>query len=91
MINETDIDAFSDDIKEVGEFVRRAKKGLPEDRWYDGVTGAKRLALACDGLLALVQVQADAMAAMYQAIHAAGAASMEPARDPCRDYTELSE
>ena len=44
MINETDIDAFSDDIKEVGEFVRRAKKGLPEDRWYDGVTGAKRLA-----------------------------------------------
>lgn len=58
-ISQDDIDAFADqsepDIKAAIEYARRAKKGLPPDRWSDGVSGAKAVA---DGIAALVHVNA---------------------------------
>lgn len=84
MLTQEEIDAFREDAEVVREFVRRSRKGLPEDRWTTGVDGARRLAKACDGLLGLVQIQADASAAMLSELHRIGLEAMEPSRDPCR-------
>lgn len=78
-------DDLREDQKVVAEFVRRAEKGLPDDRLYDGMEGGKRLAAACKRLLSLVQLQASAMDAMLDDIRARGADAMEPHSDPCRD------
>jgi hypothetical protein len=78
-------DDLKQDQKTVAEFVRRAEKGLPADRWTDGAEGDKRLAAACKRLLSLVQLQASAMDAMLDDIRARGTDAMEPHVDPCRD------
>jgi hypothetical protein len=85
MITAEDIDAFKDDVETVSEFVRRSRKGIPEDRWTTGTNGAKRLAEACEGLLRMNQEYAYGCAAMLSQIEASANASIEVAKDPCRD------
>lgn len=45
MISAEDIEAFADDNADatvaIDEAIRRAEKGLPYDRWFDGTSGAK--------------------------------------------------
>lgn len=84
MINHTDIDAFREDFDRVAEFVRRAEKGIPEDRWTDGAQGNAALAASCKRLLTYTSIQADAMAAMYEDLQKIGLASMEASKDPMR-------
>lgn len=84
MINETDIEAFRADIEIVQEFVRRAEKGLPEDRWTSGAKGNAKLAAACRGLIAYTNLQASVMLDMHNHIQQAGADSMTPHADPAR-------
>lgn len=84
MVTQDDIDAFSDDMDTVQEFVRRYAKGLPEDRLTTGVNGTKRLARACHGLLSMIAIQAEANASMLAHIHKTGEDAMEASSDPCR-------
>lgn len=84
MINEADIAAFRADMETVQEFVRRAEKGLPEDRWTTGANGNAQLAAACRGLIAYTNLQASVMLDMHNHIQQAGASSMEPHADPAR-------
>lgn len=48
MITQDDIDAFAEesepDIKAAMTFARRAKKGIPADRWAPGVTDMEAVA-----------------------------------------------
>lgn len=48
MIGPDDIAAFADEqedgLKAAHEFARRAGRGLPPDRWYDGTAGAEAVA-----------------------------------------------
>jgi len=84
MINHTDIDAFKEDFDRVAEFVRRAEKGLPEDRWTDGAQGNALLAASCKRLLAYTSIQGQAMADLYEDLQKVGLSAMEPHKDPMR-------
>lgn len=57
MISQDDIEAFAEqygpDMKAAAEFVRRAEKGLPADRWSDGEIGAQSVA---KGIRALFEI-----------------------------------
>lgn len=84
MINATDIDAFKEDFDRVQEFVRRAEKGLPEDRWTDGTKGNAALAASCRRVLAFCNLQSAVMASMHEAMREVGFDAMEPHKDPMR-------
>lgn len=85
MIGPDDIDAFRDDLEACREGVRRYKKGLPEDRWHDGVLGHARFMRAVNRMLILHEATAQMMAGMLADLQSRGADSMEPHRDPCRN------
>jgi hypothetical protein len=64
----TDIEAFTeghtDAIAAAETYVRRARKGIPPDRWTDGADGAK---LVAQGIMAMQQIiawQNDVILAM---------------------------
>lgn len=84
MIDHTDIDAFKEDFDRLAEFVRRAEKGLPPDRWVTGDDGHKALAISCKRVLAFSNLQAAVMASMHEDMVRVGMSAMEASPDPCR-------
>jgi len=84
MISQDDIDAFKEDFERVAEFVRRAEKGIPEDRWTDGAKGNALLAASCKRLLAYTSIQGQAMAELYDDLQKVGLSAMETHKDPMR-------
>lgn len=91
MIGPEDIEAFAEKAR-VDEGVRRYRKGLPEDRWHDGVNGhaafmraAGRLSAAYVAQHELIKEMTGMMAEMLSDLQSRGAESMEPHRDPCRN------
>ena len=84
MISRDDIDAFEQDKATLREFVRRAKKGLHEDRLTGGTNGTMRLALACDGVLFAVNSYQALIEAWAELEKQRGTDSMEAFNDPCR-------
>ena len=58
MISADDIDAFAESsgeaIAQAVEFTRRARKGLPPDRW----ASVRQMYLVADGITALMQINA---------------------------------
>lgn len=88
MISADDIDTFQrrwgDSMKAADEAVRRAEKGLPDDRLFDGSNGAL---LAMRGVWAKNQIIAMQSAALLEFIEQEAernAASMEATADPMR-------
>jgi len=84
MISGDDIDAFADDMQTVREFVRKAEKGIPEDRWTAGEEGSKRLAKACKGMLYAVASYEAILNAIAEEQRQRGADAMDTFSDPCR-------
>lgn len=80
MINETDLDAFAEDnadaLQAASEYVRRAEKGLPPDRFCDGATGAKLVARGIYAMQCIMAAQNDALIAMAADMQAKGADAM---------------
>lgn len=70
MISQDDIDAFADergpDIKAAAEFVRRAEKGLPPDRWSDGEIGAQSVAKGIRALFEMNQMVSGAFLTIWE-------------------------
>lgn len=70
MINQDDIAAFADQaepaIKAAREFARRAEKGLPADRWYDGTTGAEAVARGIKAQTVMIEMLSGAFLAIWQ-------------------------
>lgn len=80
MLTREDIDAFeaehSRDIEAAKTYTRRAKKGLPSDRWADGADGCLRVARGIDAQSRLLDVFARTTAEMAQIIKEIGEQSM---------------
>ena len=91
MISQDDIDAFDDFSERFGpaiesgaEAVRRMRKGLPHDRWFDGKMGQ---ALTVQGIFArdvIIGMQTQMLLALMNAERERGVEAMEPTRDPMR-------
>lgn len=60
MISQDDIDAMS----EASEYRRRAEKGLPEDRWANGASGAKIVARGISVFERLIEAQSQVIVEM---------------------------
>lgn len=84
MISDQDIDAFKEDRAICEEGVRRYRKGLPEDRWHDGVQGHARFMRAVRRMLIVQDEMAGMMASMLTDIQSRASDSMEAHADPCR-------
>lgn len=67
------------------EYARRARKGLPTDRYCDGSDGAKAVAQGIDEMDWLLAWAYAEIERLKSAEYASGLASMEPTKDPCRD------
>ena len=80
MINETDIDAFAEDNQEAiaaaAEYVRRAEKGLPPDRFTDGATGAKLVARGIHAMQCIMDAQNAALVAILADMQERGTDAM---------------
>lgn len=80
MIQIDDIEAFeadnADAITAANEYVRRATKGLPADRFTDGATGAMLVAKGIHAYQAIMAAQADALAAMAEELQNRGTDAM---------------
>lgn len=76
---------WSDSMRAADEYARRMEKGLPSDRWSDGVNGAYLVGRGIRALQELVQIQTDYMANMLAENQSRNAASTEVFKDPCRD------
>ena len=70
MISGDDIDAFAENngeaIAQAVEFTRRARKGLPPDRW----ASVRQMYLVADGITALMQISAWQTEALARVIEA---------------------
>ena len=66
-----DLSDFQEEYKEAlaaaGEFSRRAQKGIPADRWYDGSAGAKLIALGIWAQQMIMAMQCNALEAFIEA------------------------
>nr|WP_309504263.1 hypothetical protein [uncultured Roseovarius sp.] len=64
MIGPDDIDAFradnEDALKASYEYARRADKGIPHDRWTDGITGARLVAQGIKAQAEMVEMLSNA-------------------------------
>ena len=64
------------------EYARRARKGIPEDRWVDGTDGARQVAAGLVWLCAWAHAEIERMKAdVYQA----SVDATEPHADPLRE------
>lgn len=85
MISGDDIDAFKDEnIKAAREYARRARKGIPSDRWTDGAAGAKAVADGIDALDWCLGWCVQEIEKLRAQIKQSGADAMEVHRDPMR-------
>lgn len=70
MISQEDIDAFAEQaepaIEAAREFARRAEKGIPSDRWYDGTSGAKAVAKGIKAQTVMIEMLQGAFLAIWQ-------------------------
>lgn len=80
MLDAEQIDAFAEDnadaLQAASEYVRRAEKGLPPDRFCDGATGAKLVARGIYAMQCIMAAQNDALVAMAADMQAKGADAM---------------
>lgn len=85
MISGDDIDAFKDEnIKAAREYARRARKGIPSDRWTDGAHGAKAVADGIDALDWMLAWCVAEIERLQECIRISGDESMQAHRDPMR-------
>ena len=69
MITQADIDAFAEgstkDVQAALEYARRARKGLPSDRWTNGVTGAESVARGIEALFQINEMLSGAFLSIW--------------------------
>ena len=70
MISKDDIDAFAEGHEEAlsaaETYLRRARKGIPPDRWTDGADGARMVAQGIMAMQQIIDWQNDALLAMMR-------------------------
>lgn len=88
MITVEDIARFQEDtdeaIRAADTYARRREKGIPPDRWADGVRGEHMVALGIRALQETINIQADAMSAMLEDIQSRTYGVTDATKDPCR-------
>lgn len=89
MIGPDDIEAFEkyhgDAMKAADEAMRRRKKGLPSDRWYDGTDGADLAWRGAEAYRRITELYRDAVLLMISQQYQAGLDAMDAAKDPMRE------
>ena len=66
----------ADALQAAAEYVRRAEKGLPADRLCDGAVGALLVAKGIHAQQVIMELQADALAALADELRARGSDAM---------------
>jgi hypothetical protein len=80
MLDADQIDAFREDTADAIDaamtYRKRAKKGLPADRWADGATGARLVAQGIHALECIIAMQTAALEDMLEEATARGVDAM---------------